>query len=43
MSIIESKISNRSAEFLHNREAMQALVDDRGDCRGWWRTRARQT
>jgi 3-methylcrotonyl-CoA carboxylase beta subunit len=28
MSIIESKISNRSAEFLRNREAMQALVDD---------------
>jgi len=28
MSIIESKISSRSAEFLHNREAMQALVDD---------------
>ena len=28
MSIIESTISNRSAEFLQNREAMQVLVDD---------------
>ena len=28
MSIIESRISNRSAEFVENRTAMQALVDD---------------
>ena len=28
MSIIESKISNRHAEFQQNRDAMQALVDD---------------
>ena len=28
MSIIESKISSRNAEFVQNREAMRALVDD---------------
>ncbi len=28
MSVIESHISNRSAEFQQNRDAMQALVDD---------------
>ena len=28
MSIIESRISNRNADFQQNREAMQALVDD---------------
>jgi 3-methylcrotonyl-CoA carboxylase beta subunit len=28
MSVIESRISSRSADFLQNRESMQALVDD---------------
>ena len=28
MSIIESRISNRSTEFQQNRESMQSLVDD---------------
>ena len=28
MSVIESRISSRSADFLQNRESIQALVDD---------------